>query len=67
MTPMLHPKRIGTLKGSDGDEVKQTSEIGMVIPLLEVCDITDRDIAADTLHTQRELARLDLIEALRAE
>jgi predicted transposase YbfD/YdcC len=39
------------------DEVKQTNEIGMAIPLLEGMDITAKTITADALLTQRELAR----------
>jgi predicted transposase YbfD/YdcC len=39
------------------DEVKQTNEIGMAIPLLEGLDITGKTITADALLTQRDLAR----------
>jgi predicted transposase YbfD/YdcC len=39
-----------------GDEVKQTNEIGMFIPLLDSLDIEGKDITADALLTQRKLA-----------
>lgn len=39
------------------DEVKQTNEIGMAIPLLEGMDITGKTITADALLTQRDFAR----------
>lgn len=39
-----------------GDELKQTNEIGMAIPLLESLDITDKTITADALLTQRKIA-----------
>lgn len=39
-----------------GDELKQTNEIGMFIPLLETIDIQNKDITADALLTQRKLA-----------
>jgi len=39
-----------------GDEVKQTNEIGMAIPLLASLDITDKTITADALLTQRKIA-----------
>jgi predicted transposase YbfD/YdcC len=42
------------IEGSD--EVKQTNEIGMVIPLLEPLDLTGKTITADALLTQRKLA-----------
>jgi hypothetical protein len=38
------------------DEVKQTNEIGMVIPLLESLDITGKTLSTDALRTQRKLA-----------
>lgn len=38
------------------DEVKQTNEIGMFIPLLNQIDIANKDITADALLTQRNLA-----------
>ena len=39
-----------------GEELKQTNEIGMFIPLLEAIDIQGKDITADALLTQRKLA-----------
>lgn len=44
------------LKGA-GEEAKQTNEIKMAIPLLERIDIQGKDISADALLTQRDLAR----------
>lgn len=41
---------------SGGEELKQTNEIGMFIPLLETIDIQNKDITADALLTQRKLA-----------
>jgi predicted transposase YbfD/YdcC len=38
------------------DELKQTNEIGMFIPLLDSLDIHGKDITADALLTQRHLA-----------
>jgi predicted transposase YbfD/YdcC len=38
------------------DELKQTNEIGMAIPLLAACDLAGKDITADALLTQRTLA-----------
>ena len=42
------------MEGSE--EQKRTNEIGMVIPLLEGCDIAGKDITGDALLTQRTLA-----------
>jgi len=39
------------------DEVKQTNEIGMAIPLLEDLEIAGKTVTADALLTQRDLAR----------
>ena len=44
---MLHPKKVGTLPVAGGDEVKQTNEIGMFMPLLDALDIQGQDITAD--------------------
>lgn len=52
---MHRPKKVGTLKREGSDEEKRTNEIGMAIPLLELCDISGRDITADALLTQRFL------------
>ena len=54
---MLHPKKVGTLPVTGGDEEKQTNEIKTTIPLLEAIDIQGKTITADALLTQRELAR----------
>ena len=53
---MLHPKKVGTLPVEDKEEVKQTNEIKMAIPVLETIDIEGKDITADALLTQRALA-----------
>jgi predicted transposase YbfD/YdcC len=49
---------VGTLPVGDKDkeEVKRTNEIKTAIPLLEVIEIAGKDITADALLTQRELA-----------
>ena len=47
---------MGTLPVDGTDEQKQANEIGMVIPLLESCDIAGKDITGDALLTQRKLA-----------
>ncbi|MCK5190742.1 MAG: hypothetical protein KAR12_11875, partial [Methylococcales bacterium] len=39
------------------DEVKQTNEIGMFIPVMESLEIEDKTITGDALLTQRKLAR----------
>jgi hypothetical protein len=51
-----HPKKVGTLPVENSDEVKRTNEIKMAIPLLDAIDIQGKDISADALLTQRELA-----------
>lgn len=38
------------------DELKQTNEIGMFIPVMETLDITGKTITGDALLTQRKLA-----------
>jgi predicted transposase YbfD/YdcC len=50
------PKKVGTLPIAGSDELKQTNEIGMAIPLLAACDLAGKDITADALLTQRTLA-----------
>jgi predicted transposase YbfD/YdcC len=50
------PKKVGTLPIAGSDELKQTNEIGMAIPLLAACDLAGKDITADALLTQRALA-----------
>jgi hypothetical protein len=52
----LHPKKVGVLPIEGSDDVKQTNEIGMVIPVLEALDITGKTITTDALLTQRKLA-----------
>ena len=54
---MLHPKKVSALPVGGTDELKQTNEIGMVIPLLEGLDIAGKTVTADALLTQRKLAR----------
>jgi predicted transposase YbfD/YdcC len=53
---MLHPKKVGDLPIGNSEEVKRTNEIKMAIPLLDAIDIHGKDISADALLTQRELA-----------
>jgi predicted transposase YbfD/YdcC len=54
---LSHPKKVGSLpvKGN-AEEVKQTNEIGMAIPLLDAIDLKDKTITADAMNTQRKLA-----------
>jgi len=47
---------VGTLPVEGRDEVKRTNEIKMAIPLLEAIDIAGKDVTADALLAQRELA-----------
>jgi len=47
---------VGTLPVDGCDEVKQTNEIGMAIPVLDALDIAGKTITADALLTQRTLA-----------
>ena len=54
----LITKKVAGLPVDGTDEVKQTNEIGMAIPLLEGMDITAKTITADALLTQREDIRL---------
>ena len=55
---MLHPKKVGALPVAGNTEaLKQTNEIKMAIPLLDgVGDLENKDVTADALLTQRELA-----------
>jgi predicted transposase YbfD/YdcC len=55
---LLHPKKVGELPvDGSADEVKQTNEIGMAIPLLEgVVDIEGKVVTSDAINTQRKLA-----------
>jgi predicted transposase YbfD/YdcC len=50
------PKKVGSLPIENSEEVKRTNEIKMAIPLLEAIDIEGKDVSADALLTQRELA-----------
>ena len=47
---------MGTLPVLGHEEVKQTNEIKMAIPLLDAIDIEGKDITADALLTQRNFA-----------
>lgn len=53
---MLHPKKVGTLPVGNTEEVKRTNEIKTAIPLLDAIDIEGKDVTADALLTQRNLA-----------
>jgi len=55
--PLLHPpKKVGTLAPEGDGEGKQTNEIKMATPLLAAIEIQGKDITADALLTQRQLA-----------
>lgn len=64
---MLHPKKVGALPvAGNAEELKQTNEIKMAIPLLDgVSDLANRDVTADALLTQRKLATY-LVEERKA-
>jgi predicted transposase YbfD/YdcC len=47
---------VGTLPVVGNEELKQTNEIKMAIPLLDAIDIQGKDITADALLTQRKFA-----------
>ena len=53
---MPHPKKVGTLPIKNSEELKRTNEIKTAIPLLEAIDIQGKDVTADALLTQRQLA-----------
>src|SRR5207244_616188 len=55
---LLHPKKVGTLPvaGKEKEEAKRTNEIKTAIPLLEAIEIAGKEVSADALLTQRELA-----------
>jgi predicted transposase YbfD/YdcC len=55
---VLHPKKVGALPvAGTTEELKQTNEIKMAIPLLDgVVDLAHKDVTADALLTQRSLA-----------
>ena len=48
---------MGSLPIEGSDEVKQTNEIGMFIPVMEPLEIEGKTITGDALLTQRKLAR----------
>jgi predicted transposase YbfD/YdcC len=54
---LSHPKKVGSLPVKGSDELKQTNEIKIAIPLLDTIDIEGKDITADALLTQRDIAR----------
>ena len=54
---MLHEKKVGSLPVEGSDELKQTNEIGMFIPVMDALDIDGHTITGDALLTQRKLAR----------
>jgi predicted transposase YbfD/YdcC len=55
---LLHPKKVGVIPVSkNSEEVKQTNEIKVAAPLLDVIEIENKDITADALHTQWKFAR----------
>ena len=59
-------KKVGALPVEGSDELKQTNEIGMFIPVMDtLADIDGKTITADALLTQRKLARY-LVETRRA-
>jgi predicted transposase YbfD/YdcC len=64
---VLHPKKVGTVPvAGNPEEVKQTNEITMAIPLLDgVVDLAHKDVTADALLTQRKLATY-LVEERKA-
>jgi len=47
---------VGTLPALGNEELKQTNEIKMAIPLLDAIEIQGKDITADALLTQRKFA-----------
>ena len=64
---MLHPKKVGALPVEGNTEaLKQTNESTMAIPVLDgVVDLTNTDVTADALLTQRTLATY-LVEERKA-
>ena len=52
---LLHPKKVGALPVSD-QEVKRTNEIKTAIPLLDAIAIEGKEITADALLTQKDIA-----------
>jgi predicted transposase YbfD/YdcC len=54
---VLYPKKVGTLPVNGSDKEKQTNEIKIAAPMLDVIEIKGRTITADALLTQRQFAR----------
>src|SRR5207253_11407693 len=55
---LLDPNKVGTLPvaGKEAEEAKRTNDIKTAIPLLEAIEIAGKEVSADALLTQRELA-----------
>jgi predicted transposase YbfD/YdcC len=53
---LLHPKKVGVLPIEGTDEAKKTNEMGMFTSLLDTLEIANKDITADALLTQRNIA-----------
>ncbi len=58
-------KKIGALPIKGSDELKQTNEIGMFIPVMEALGLDGKTVTGDALLTQRKLAHY-LVEDCRA-
>lgn len=57
---------MGTIPvGKNAEQVKQTNEIKVAVPLLDCIDIENKDITADAMHTQWRFARY-LVEDRKA-
>jgi len=57
---------VGTIPvGENAEQVKQTNEIKVAVPLLDCIEIENKDITADAMHTQWRFARY-LVEARKA-
>ena len=57
---------MGTIPvGKKAEQVKQTNEITVAVPLLDCIDIENKDITADAMHTQWRFARY-LVEDRKA-
>jgi len=46
----------------NSEQLKQTNEIAIAIPLLDGLDLKDKDITADALHTQRKFAEYLVVQ-----
>jgi len=53
---LLHPKKVGSLPVEGSQEHKRTNEIKTAIPLLDAINIEGKEITADALLTQRDIA-----------